>query len=159
MLTSLPNLAFPAMGYRLKEPLSSSYATPRSYPRTDLKTLRQWTSFENDIANSIQTAMASKNIISGTLITVGNTLSKPRPVSNEAGVCTHAELELHPAVQDVLEILGYKGWFALSNSGNIALVGDPDFAWINELSSLHPKLVVGTLPSRALNQILTHPYA
>src|SRR5271170_1902208 len=65
MCTSLPDLPFPTAGICIEsaKPLSSAHATPRAYPRTDLRLLRLWTSFEANIANIIQTAMTNKNIL------------------------------------------------------------------------------------------------
>jgi hypothetical protein len=149
MRTSLPDLPFPTIGINIEptEPLSSARTAPRTYPRTDLRLLRPWTSFEDDIANIIQTAMTSKNISSGMLFDVGNTLSQPSPVSNEETLRSHANLELHLAVKGVMAVLGYVGKFVVSGSGNIALVGDPDFAWVEGLGKMHPKLTVQTLTS------------
>jgi len=136
------------------EPLGSACSTPRAYPRTDLRSLRPWTSFEDDIANVIQAAMTSKNIPSGTLFDVGNTFLQPSPVSNEETLRAHANLELHLAVKDVMAVLGYRGKFAVSGSGNIALVGDPDFAWIEGLGKMHPKLMVRTLTSSTSTSLI-----
>ena|ERR1700722_1196322 len=144
MRTSLPDLPFPTIGIQIEstEPLSSPRATPRAYPRTDLRSLRPWTSFKDNIERLIQTAMTSKNILSGTSFDVGNTLSQPSPVSNEETLRSHANLELHLAVKDVVAVLGYVGKFVVSGSGNVALIGDPDFAWIEGSEKLHPKLTV-----------------
>lgn len=56
MQTSLPDLPFTNYGkaeLRLFGTHSSAKATPRTYPRTDLKTLTLWTSFPNDIHQTI----------------------------------------------------------------------------------------------------------
>jgi hypothetical protein len=52
-----------------------------------------WTSFQDDIARVIQTAMTSKNVSSGTRIRVGNGFSVPTPVKNEEALRGHANLE------------------------------------------------------------------
>jgi hypothetical protein len=92
--------------------------------------------------NAILAAMANKNIPSGTPINAGNTLSEPTTVSNEEFLRAHAHLDLHSVVAGVLQQLGYKGRFSGSGSKNVALVGDPDFAWIEGGQRMHPKLVV-----------------
>jgi hypothetical protein len=40
--------------------------------------------------------------------------------------------------------LGCKGKFAVSDGGNVAIVGNPNFAWIEGFGKMHPKLVVWT---------------
>lgn len=105
------------------------------------------TSFEDDIAHSIQTAMTSNNISSGMSFIVGNEWLEQSPVSNEETLRSHADLELHLAVSGVMKRLGYKGKFAVSCSGDVAIVSEPDFAWIEGFGKMLPKLVVWTLTS------------
>ena len=95
----------------------------------------------NDIESVINTSMAIRNIPHGTQLTVGNAITRPSPVQCEEGLRSHANVELNAAVQDVVEVLGIKGFFMLPSSENMTLVGKPDFSWISGLEP-HPKLVV-----------------
>ena len=64
-------------------------------------------------------------------------------VANEEMIRAHAMFALHRPVQHVLEILGVKGQFVMSGSGNVPIVGAPDFSWITRKhAQLHPKVVV-----------------
>lgn len=60
-------------------------------------------------------------------------MPKERVVANE---------ELHEPVAEVLKILEVQGEFALPGSGNVAIVGDPDFSWVKVSKQPHPKIVV-----------------
>jgi hypothetical protein len=62
-------------------------------------------------------------------------------VSREA-LRLHVNWKLNKAVADVLKVLGIRGEFVLSGTGNIALVGNPDFTWVQGLDITHPKLIV-----------------
>jgi hypothetical protein len=63
-------------------------------------------------------------------------------VENEEKIRTHPTVALHEAFEQVLKMLGVNGWFALPGSGNIAIVGDPNFLWIMSPTQLHPKVIV-----------------
>ena len=64
-------------------------------------------------------------------------------MENENKICMHATVALHEGVEQVLEMFGVNGWFALSGGGNIAIIGDPDFSWITSPTQLpHPKVIV-----------------
>ena len=86
-------------------------------------------------------SMAKKGLRAGTRLTVGNIFSVPTLVSNEEKLRLHVSLELNAAVEGVLAALGIEGEFSLPGSGNAALVGDPDFLWL-EKGSVQPKLLV-----------------
>jgi hypothetical protein len=127
-------------------PRSAALAGPRAFPRTDLKTLRPWTSFMNDIEDVIHTKMATCDIPHGTQITVGSLRTEPPVVQSEEALRSHADVELHAAVRGVARKLGVQGFFTFPNGGNITIVGEPDFSWISGGPSLHPKLVVRISP-------------
>ena len=102
-------------------------------------------SFANDIEEIILTSMAACNIPCGTQLTIRNVIRQRTKVQSEERLRSHANLELHAAVKEVVEELGIDGFFTLPGSGNITLVGEPDFLWVSgdpTGSSLHPKLVV-----------------
>jgi hypothetical protein len=95
-----------------------------------------------DIEDVIRTNMAGCNISPGTQLTVGNLIRRPTAVQSEEGLRLHAHVELNAAVEEVVEVLGIKGFFTLPSSGNITLVGEPDFSWISGDTRMQPKLVV-----------------
>jgi hypothetical protein len=142
MQPSLPDLPFPTIGIDLFMPRSSANTGPRAYPRTDLAKLQPWTSFTSDIEDVIHTKMTECNIPHGTQLTVGCRKVQPPEIDCEEGLRSHADGELHEAVRGVLGALGIPGCFKLPSSGNIAIVGEPDFSWITRDTSPHPKLVV-----------------
>ena len=131
----------------LSVPLESVYPTGpgalsrRPLPRTDFRSMKLWTSFAKDIDDVIQVSMAKKGLRPGTRLTVGNIFSVPTLVSNEDKLRSHVSLELNAAVEGVLAALGIEGEFSLPGSSNAALVGDPDFLWV-EKGGMQPKLLV-----------------
>jgi hypothetical protein len=144
MQTSLPDLPFTTYGdaeFDPTAPHSVSQSKPRTYPRTDLQTLMPWTSFPNEIDQRIRSATTLSRL-THTTFTV-KCWDEPNPVTNEETIRAHAMLASHVAVQKVLEKLGVIGRFTVPGSGNSAIVGDPDFSWIENLHTRpHPKLVV-----------------
>lgn len=76
-------------------------------------TLTRWTSFKNDIEHDIHSAMRHDNLLPGTQLTVGNSISEQTLLSNEEGLRAHAFLELNPAVKGVVNRLGVQGRFDL----------------------------------------------
>ena len=154
MQTSLPELPFTNYGKAELRPSathSTAKSTPRTYPRTDLQTLTPWTSFPDDIHQAIQSATARADLSSTPLHIKAWT--ETSFVGNEEDLRAHARFALHSPVEMVLEKLGVKGWFAMSGSGNVAIVGNPDFSWIMSPSQPHPKLIV-CVPSHYLCLLL-----
>lgn len=146
MQTTLPDLPFACAEAELHPEgfKSSSKATPRRYPRTDLKNLVPWTSFPNDIHKAIQSATTHANLPFSTPFTI-NVLQKPRLVANEEMIRSHAVVSLDEAVEEVVRKLRVTGWFIPPGSGNIAIIGDPDYSWIMSRAAdaqSHPKLIV-----------------
>jgi hypothetical protein len=143
MQTSLPDLPFTNYGKAELRPSgthSIPKSTPRTYPKTDLKTLTPWTSFPNDIHQAIQSATTRTNLPPTPFVIKVSTTT--RSVENEERIRTHATVALHEAVEKVLEMLGVNGWFALPGGGNVAIVGDPDFSWIMSPPQPHPRVIV-----------------
>lgn len=145
MKTNLPDLPFTSYGLA---DLSKTYthcaskATPRAYPRTDLRTFTPWTSFRDDIHLAIQSAMTHSNLLPGPLNTESGS-SITRDVESEERIRMHAAVSLHEPVEEVLRTLGIAGRFALPGGGNYAIVGEPDFSWVTEnCKRPHPKLIV-----------------
>ena len=143
MQTSLPDLPFPYTGIELPdEPKSFACAASQTFPRTDLRTLSPWITFTNEIGEAIRTAMNLNKFPEGHQLKVGNSLSVKSPVSNEEALRGHAALELHAAVTGTVKALGVQGRFVFPLSGNVAIVGDPDFAWVQDKDRPHPKIIV-----------------
>ena len=136
MQTSLPDLPFPYIDPIYIPKHSTSKSTPR-YPRTDLEHLLPWQSFHNDIRSAIEAACTSRNIPAGTTLSVGNLITRVPKVNDEEALKAHASLVLHMAAQHVLEHLGVTGDFQ-SAIGSDAIVGDPDFCWVERE---HPDLM------------------
>jgi hypothetical protein len=141
MQTTLPDLPFTGYG-DATTPIfhSSASASPRKYPRTDLKTLIPWTSFIDDVHQAIQSATALVEL-SSTPFTIGSP-PRTRVVKSEEKLRAHAGFALHEPVEDVLKLLGVVGSFDEPGCGNPALIGDPDYSWIMSEEQRHPKLVV-----------------
>lgn len=86
--------------------------------------------------------MMTMGIVDGTNIIAGeNFRRRPQLVACEDDVHEVANTELHDAVVDVLSQLGVKGRFYRPRSGEIGIIGDPDFAWLH-VGTGQPKLVV-----------------
>lgn len=142
MQTTLPDLPFPSIGIRIsKGPKSAAKTTAGQRPRTDLRFLKPWTSFSNDIDNAIGVSMENKGLHPGTKLTVGNVIAVQTVVSNEEKLRGHVMLDLNAAAEGVLAVLGTEGEFALPRSGYTALIGDPDFLWV-ENGSIQPRFLV-----------------
>jgi hypothetical protein len=139
MQTSLPNLSFTNYGQAFLNPgfHGSTKTHPRTYHRTDLTTLRPWTSFPNDIHQVIQSATNHANVSSAPF-TIGVS-SKTRPVKTEEKIRAHAMVELHERVEEVVNMLGVAGCF---DEPGGATIGDPDFSWVTDGAQPHLKLVV-----------------
>ena len=77
MQTTLPDLPFTGYG-DATTPIfhSSASASPRKYPRTDLKTLIPWTSFIDDVHQAIQSATA--------LVELSSTLYNREPAKDKS---------------------------------------------------------------------------
>jgi len=145
MQTSFPDLPFPFAGAFIPSTFKSVVTcTPRAYPRTDLTTMCSWPSFLDDIDSAIQKAMVHNNISTGTKLTVGPVVRRPQMIRCEEGLRGHAQSELHGAVLDVLARLGIEGEFYIPGGGGVAIVGEPDFSWIQDQGNMqpHPKLAV-----------------
>jgi len=72
MHTTLPDLPFTGYGDATTSTFhSSASASPRKYPRTDLKTLIPWTSFIDDVHQAVQSATALAEL-SSTPFTIGS---------------------------------------------------------------------------------------
>src|ERR1700722_17590547 len=144
MQTTLPDLYFSYMDIYVApdEPKSSAKATPHRYPRTDLRNFTPWTTFEHDIHQAILSAMTQRNVAPGGVsITVGNP-PRSRRVANEEDLRAQANVALHEAVEDVIQFLGLHGNFRTPGHGNTAVIGDPDYSWIEGGRDLHCKLPV-----------------
>jgi hypothetical protein len=139
MKTRFPDLPFTNYGKAELRPIhSTGKLTPRTYPKTDLKTLTPWTSFPNDIHQAVQSATAHLPTTPFDIEVSTDT----RFVENEEKIRTHATVVLHEVVEKVLGRVEVNGWFALPGGGNIAIVGDPDFSWITSSNQPHPKVIV-----------------
>ena len=143
MQTTLPDLPFVNYGKASFNPAfhSSTKTGPRRYPRTDLTALNVWTSFPNDIHRVIESATARANISANSPFTVGVS-SKTRIVKTEEKIRAHAMVELHERVEEIVKKLGVVGCFDEPGGGNAAIIGDPDFSWVQGNVQPHPKLVV-----------------
>jgi hypothetical protein len=142
MQTTLPDLPFNARGIITAATHSYQYSTPRVFPRTDLEQFDLWETFAADIHTAIKDAMTTKGIADGTNITAGENLRRRASVvACEDDVHEVANTELHAVVVDVLSELGVEGRFYRLGSGEIGIIGDPDFAWLHAGTG-HPKLVV-----------------
>ena len=95
MQTSLPDLPFDFIGVKLAPgPRSSVNAVPRTYPRTDLHTMKPWTSFGKDITDAILVAMEKNKLPPGTQFTVGNLMLKQTEIATEEELRAHINNEL-----------------------------------------------------------------
>ena len=143
MQTSLPDLPFTNYGKAELDPFdthSPAETTPPKYPRTNLKTLRPWASFPNEIDQAIRSA-ATNASLSSAPFTI-DALKRTTIVKNEEAIRAHAIYALDCPVEDVLNKLGVTGSFHLSGGGNTAIVGSPDFTWIMSTARSHPKIIV-----------------
>ena len=141
MKTMLPTLSYNPIGFVWFEDFhSSTYTKERAFPRTDLKHLVRWDTFETEINDAIGDRMSAMNIPSGTEYDVGPLRGRQPRVTDEEGVRRVAESQLHELVVDVLDILGIDGWFS-SPSGKNQIVGEPDFSWLRD-KTMHPRVVV-----------------
>ena len=145
MITSFPDLPFTDYGDALLNPAFRSAAkstdsTPQAYPRTDLDILTPWISFPTDIHEAIQSSTKRANLSPAPFPIP--LLPKERVVANEEGLRSHAMVELHEPVVEVLKVLGVQGEFVLPGSGNVAIIGDPDFSWVKGSEQPHPKVIV-----------------
>jgi hypothetical protein len=84
----------------------------------------------NEVDEAIYTVMKLNHLSIGHQFGVGNAFAQKSPVSNEEALRGHAALELHTAVADVAKILGVQGSFVFPTTGNSAIVGGPDFSWV-----------------------------
>ena len=144
MQTNLPDLPFPYIDIQVLPdyPKSLVKTSPRTYPRSDLTSLGLWTSFATEIHQAIEAAIVQSNSVPGMPLTVGNQIRMPTVVATKEELCVHTNIVLHQAVKSVLMELGIEGRFALSGGGNIAIIGNPDFSWVQGSNQQHPKLVV-----------------
>ncbi|KAF8345189.1 hypothetical protein F5887DRAFT_1061817 [Amanita rubescens] len=142
MQTSFPDLPFTNHGdLNLKPTHSTPSSTPRTYPRTDLQTLRAWESFPDDIHHAIRSATDSAHL-SSTPFHIG-AFTDPESVANEESIRAYAKFALHKPVREVLQKLGVNGDFESPGGGNPVIVGSPDFSWIvSPECPPHPKLIV-----------------
>ena len=142
MQTSLPELPF--SGHANLEVIPGFHSaikiTPRQFPRTDLDTLAPWTTFVEDIHDTIQSATTSAGLSSAPFNI--NAVTMSTSVVNEEGIRSLAMFALHDPVRQILSRLGCNGSFIHSGGGNVAMVGLPDFSWITGPEQPHPKLVV-----------------
>jgi len=130
------------MGFTWSQDTHSSVKTDhRTYPRTDLAHFTPWDTFESEIHHAITTRMTAMNISPDIEYDIGLMPMKQQIVENEEDVRYEARAQLHNLVEVVLGILGIDGRFARSGSGNIQIVGDPDFSWLRNPTK-HPKVVV-----------------
>ncbi len=141
MITTFPTLSYNPPGFVWFEDFhSSGYTKERAYPRTDLKRLVPWDTFETEINKAIDDRMSAMNILSGAEYDLGPLRNKQPRVTDEEAVRRVAEVQLHDLVVDALDILGIKGWFS-SPSGRNQVVGEPDFSWLRDNTML-PRVVV-----------------
>lgn len=144
MQTTLPDLPFSHAGFYVGQTTSAVKSTPRKHPRTNLRELRLWNTFEQDIHEIILKAMADANLPLGTPLTVGVSEAEQVEVENEEDIREYANTKLHRAAQGVLLNLGHQGRFKRSGAGNNEMVGDPDFGWVR-IGTKHPTVVVRTV--------------
>lgn len=141
MQTVLPDLPFSHVGFRIRSKKSAVKSSLRKYPRTDLRVLDSWDTFQQDIHEIILDAMTRANIPTGSQLTVGDNVSQAAQVimvANEEDIREYANTKLHRAAQGVLAYLGCHG-AVMRSAGEI--IGDPDFAWVRD-GTEHPKVVV-----------------
>jgi hypothetical protein len=142
MQTSLPDLPFDPREIITADSHTSSYSTPRAFPKTDLKQFELWQTFTTDIHTAIKDAMAVNGIVDGTNVTAGENLRRlPQVVECEDDIHEIANTELHVAVREVLRELGVEGRFHRPRRGQIGIIGEADFSWLH-VGTNHPKLVV-----------------
>jgi len=100
------------------------------------------TAFGKDINDAIHAAMEKNDLPAGTPLTVGNAILVQTNVATEEELRAHITYDLNSAVKSVLAAFKIKGRFVLSPaSGNVAIVGEPDFSWVSS-GSLCSKLPV-----------------
>ena len=159
MQTSFPDLPFTNYGDAVLHTSgihSAARSCPRTYPRTDLQTIKPWTNFLEDIHQAILSATAHAQLPHTPFGINGATWDTF--VENEEKLRGHALGALHVPVEAVLTRLGVNGNFVIPGGGNIAIVGDPDFSWVMstgaQQAQLHPKVVVCI---SVLNSVLVKP--
>jgi len=142
METCLPQLKFSNYAKALLAPTNSTWkSSSRSHPRTDLDNLVPWDTFPTDINTAIESAMKHHGSSSDSFSISG--LSEDSIIENEEALRAHVKYALHIPVEKVAKELGLQGSFRFSGSGNIAIVGGPDFCWVVDvLKKPHPTLVV-----------------
>ena len=140
MQTSFPDLPFIHGDVTVSPIHSNASSIGRAYPKTDLRTLRAWESFPDEIHGAIQSATASAHLSSTPFHIMAFTA--PESVGDEEGIRAYAKYALHRPVREVLQKLGVNGNFVSPTGGQAAVVGSPDSLWIvgDELS--YPKLIV-----------------
>jgi hypothetical protein len=100
MRTTLPTLSYNPTGFLWSEDThSSAYTKKRAYPRTDLVNFIPWGSFEAEIHQAITARMAAISIPSDVEYDIGSMPKKRKIVSNEEGVRSQAEVQLHDLVE------------------------------------------------------------
>jgi hypothetical protein len=106
MKITLPTLSYNPIGFVWREDCHSSgeYSKERAFPRTDLKCLVSWDTFEKEINEAITARMSTMNIPQGAEYEISQ-LDRKQFVVNE-GVRMQAEMQLHFVVKSVLDILG-----------------------------------------------------
>jgi hypothetical protein len=144
MMTSFPDLPYTGYEDALLNPddfHSTAKSTPRTYPRTDLDILRPWSSFPIEIHDAIQSSTRNANVSPEPFPIL---FPKKRVVANEEELRSHANVELHEPVVEILKVLGVQGRFAMPGGGNVAIVGSPDFSWVKGSATQrpHPKMIV-----------------
>ncbi|KAF8344476.1 hypothetical protein F5887DRAFT_274893 [Amanita rubescens] len=141
MRTTLPTLPYNPTGFLWSENVhSSAYTKERAFPRTDLRHFVPWGTFEAEINEAITTRMIAMNIPLGAEYDIGSLPKIQALVDNEEAVRYQATAQLHDLVVEVLGILGIQGRFALPDSWNNQIVGEPDFSWLRA-PTMHPKVV------------------
>ena len=63
-------------------------------------------------------------------------------MESEERLRCYATFTLHEPVGDVLRKLGVNGEFALTDGYDVAILGEPDFAWITSNGQRHSKRIV-----------------
>ncbi|KIL70192.1 hypothetical protein M378DRAFT_7103 [Amanita muscaria Koide BX008] len=152
MQTSLPDLPFTYARAEINPSgvHSAAKSTPRTYPRTDLTTLIPWTSFPMDIHQAVQSATTDARLSSTPFNIPFVATTSGVFVGNEEKIRAYAIWALHEPVEAVLRRLEVNGSFILPGSGEVGIVGDPDFSWItsgrgtctHSQTPSHPKLIV-----------------
>ena len=139
MITSFPDLPFKDYGDALLNPSyhSAAKSTPHAYPRTDLDILTPWISFPLDIHKAIQSSTSKRANLSPAPFPIP-LLQKERVVASEEALRSHAMVELHEPVVEVLKVLGVEGEFVFPDSGNVPILGDPDLSWVKSSGSEQP---------------------